>query len=88
MEQFIDFIYTGEVRESARSFESHQGLLELARHYKIKSLENFCESAATVVSVKQLTALASGGSRGIRHKDRGLDPPLALALTITFDASR
>lgn len=58
MEKFIDFIYTGEVRESARSFESPQELLKLARHYQIKSLENLCESAATVVTVEHLTSLA------------------------------
>ncbi len=54
MEQFLKFIYTGELEEPV----INDGLIQLARTYQIKTLENLCQAASADIDDDQMIKVA------------------------------
>ncbi len=54
IEQFLKFVYTGELEGPIKSYQ----LMDLAIHYQIKNLENLCEIALKDIDVDEIASLA------------------------------
>ena len=54
IEQFIKFVYTGELEGPIKSYQ----LMDLAVHYQIKTLENLCVAALKDIDVDEIASLA------------------------------
>lgn len=54
LEQFLRFIYTGELEGPIKN----PGLLQLAQKYQIKTLERLCQAASSDIDIHKMTELS------------------------------